>query len=184
MSKMSTALAQKLRELTFAKLRGMDAERRWADRELREHTWGFVKDLLEAIPDLKSEKMDAHDSEYDRLVPVQPEAENVPEAPKPEAKPHWPDHCKHTGPLDKFLGTVTAKGPVDVYVYRDHLLRGRPRMHICIRYGSEGSHYLSPGEVGPFVESANPDLLNAIPEYGAALPLLRKWLAERDNTTP
>lgn len=90
---------------------------------------------------------------------------------------HWYDTCHHDRPLDRFLGTVKVANKLyDVWVYQDNALSAKvPDMHVCIRYSSKDSKYISPGNAQEFVERAA-KYSDAV--YLAALPLVQAYLTE------
>ena len=65
-------------------------------------------------------------------------------------RPHWHDCCEH--PKGSYIGTIedTASGTIDVYVYPDSF----HGCSVCLRYGSEGPQYISPGGLGWFLRAA------------------------------
>jgi hypothetical protein len=89
-------------------------------------------------------------------------------------KPHWPDHCEHNRPRDCFLGTIEHDGETfDVFVYQDNALADVPDMHVCMRYGAEGSEYISPGPIAHFL-----DVCAQFPQhtvYQLAKPLVEEY---------
>lgn len=76
-------------------------------------------------------------------------------------RPYHHDACNHDWPRDRFLGTVEVSNKLlpgqttkyDVYVYQDNALTAPiPDMNVCLRHGSEGSQYASPGNAEEFVK--------------------------------
>jgi len=55
---------------------------------------------------------------------------------------------------DRYLGPFwTESHAYDVYVYQDNELSAKvPDMHVCIRYGNDGSEYISPGSIALLAE--------------------------------
>lgn len=105
-------------------------------------------------------------------------------------KPFHLDACSHDRPRDRFLGTIEdeVRGQLDVYVYQDNALSAPvPDMNVCIRYGEEGSQYLSPGNVDEFVKRIRTTKPTEFPSgrvvewpryYVLAVDLIEKWINE------
>lgn len=100
---------------------------------------------------------------------------------KPTAEgPVWEDCCDHTRPKDKYLGTFTHDDrKFDVYVYQDNCLSDPPDMHVCIRYGSKGSQYASPGPAKEFVVRCSG--YGWPPKYREAVRLVEQWLKKEEK---
>lgn len=101
-------------------------------------------------------------------------------------KPKYRDCCRHTRPLDRFLGTVTTneehENVYDVYVYQDNALSAPvPDMHVCLRYGNRGSAIRVPGPVDSFIERTERHAPDCPKAYIAALPLIKAWRKENPN---
>lgn len=59
-------------------------------------------------------------------------------------KPLYIDHCDHTREKDQFLGHVVHKDIIyDAYAWMDY-----DGINICLRFGNNGSEYVSLGSVG------------------------------------
>ena len=57
--------------------------------------------------------------------------------------PKFHDHCDHSDAA--FVQTLSHDGQdYDVYAYVPH---GAQEVNVCLRYGSEGHEYLSPGSL-------------------------------------
>ena len=91
--------------------------------------------------------------------------------------PHWPDACGHNRPRDRFLGSFEWMDRMhDVFVYQDNALAAAvPDMHVCIRYGEHGDHYISPGNAEAFVKRWE-GRTDGSEDYMLALPFVKRWL--------
>ena len=67
--------------------------------------------------------------------------------------PIWPNGCEHeegtyVASFEIFNFKQNKIDKYDLYLFQD---RGSKCQHVCIRYGKEGSEYISPGDLGGFL---------------------------------
>jgi len=64
---------------------------------------------------------------------------------KQKYKPEFHDHCNHV--QGSYVGSITdLEGKwYDIYVYKSEI--NKDSQDVCIRYGDEGSQYISPGSI-------------------------------------
>jgi hypothetical protein len=81
--------------------------------------------------------------------------------------PIFENHCNHS--KESYVGSFFFDGWHDVYVFPN------PRYdkigEVCIRYGNEGSEYISPGGITGFMENQT-----LMPEYIIAKAMIGIWL--------
>lgn len=82
---------------------------------------------------------------------------------------HHVNHCDHNEDTE-YVGSGTATDGKDVDVY---LYIGPLGQEVCIRFGSDGPDYFTPGTVSMF-RDAYADHGDQIPAYGVAHDLLTK----------
>jgi len=94
------------------------------------------------------------------------------------AGPKWPESCGHGGYVGTFEAienVVEGVKTYDVYVWAD----SHGYQEVCLRYGPEGSDYLSPGELVSVIQYAA-----SRHRYARTVQLLEKygkitWVPER-----
>ncbi len=96
-------------------------------------------------------------------------------------RPNWPDHCEHLKDHpDSYVGSFNLRGPTDygeewydVYVWVGNY---DGRTEVCMRYGEEGSEYISPPSLKHVLDTADGRLGSHV--YQATAELWRQHTEE------
>src|SRR6185437_9112963 len=99
--------------------------------------------------------------------------------------PHWTDGCNHLTSNGVLVDTVPNSDEIwDVYLFPDRF----HGVEVCLRYGSRGEQYLSPGSLMQFIRAGRKitDLDGTVHSYaawyGTAIDAIKAFLETEEGT--